>query len=65
MLDREQLCAFYNGLFCVYTECFVWSLIIFYIQKYRHIGPQFKVKYSLQGGSRGALEAKNSCKISL
>ncbi len=40
--------------------CWVWSLIIFYIQKYRHIGPQFKmgaatppVKYSLQGGSRG------------
>ena len=43
-----------------YFICWVWSLIIFYIQKYRHIGPQFKmgaaappVKYSLQGVSRG------------
>ena len=41
-------------------DCWVWSLIIFYIQKYRHFGPQFKmgaatppVKYSLQGGFRG------------
>ena len=41
-------------------DCWVWSLIIFYIQRYCHIGPQFEmgaatppVKYSLQGGSRG------------
>jgi len=64
----------------VQANCWVWSLIIFYIQKYRHIGPQFKmgaatppVKYSLQGGSPplagvfggNAPEAKNSCKIAL
>ena len=41
------------------NKCWVWSLIIFFIQRYHHIGPQFimwqqhRPLLELQGGSRG------------